>query len=281
MNDLAITKLNGGYYIDSREVAEIIGKRHDHLLRDIGKYREVIASGGLPKIGESDFFIKSVYLNAQNKEMPCYLLSKMGCEMVANKLTGDKGILFTAVYISKFNLMENAERNAVINAQSKPRLSEFNSAVKNVLSGMACCREKPARVMDFLRRVYTPLGIDIQTERDDMEYFSASQIARFAGIYSETGRPHGHAVAAIISKFDDWPEHTISIPYGLVGSAIRYDYHMVKRVSEWIEKNHYPLDIPYLDFFYHIYYDRHGQHVGQYSLFDFYIDLNIKSKRLK
>ena len=38
MNELKIIKQNGGAYIDSREVAEAIGKNHKDLLRDIRKY---------------------------------------------------------------------------------------------------------------------------------------------------------------------------------------------------------------------------------------------------
>jgi phage regulator Rha-like protein len=37
MDNLTIIECNGGHYIDSREVAEIIDKRHDHLLRDTGQ----------------------------------------------------------------------------------------------------------------------------------------------------------------------------------------------------------------------------------------------------
>lgn len=89
--------------LNSREVAEMIGKRHDHLLRDIRNYIEFL---GQAKIGESDFFIESSYVNSQNKTQPCYKLTKMGCEMVGNKLTGEKGTIFTAKYVKRFNDME-------------------------------------------------------------------------------------------------------------------------------------------------------------------------------
>ncbi len=38
MQDLTLIRQDGGCYIDSREVAELIGKRHDNLLRDIMGY---------------------------------------------------------------------------------------------------------------------------------------------------------------------------------------------------------------------------------------------------
>ena len=111
MNDLTIIKVNGGAYIDSREVAKAIGKDHNHLLRDIREYLRVMKKAGASKIGHSDFFAESTYISNQNKVMPCFLLSKMGCEMVANKLTGEKGILFTAEYIKRFNAMERPAGN--------------------------------------------------------------------------------------------------------------------------------------------------------------------------
>lgn len=92
--------------IDSREVAEMVDKQHKDLLRDIRTY---IGYLGESKIAPSDFFIESTYVNSQNKEQPCYLLTKQGCEMVANKLTGKKGVVFTARYVQRFNELEKAQ----------------------------------------------------------------------------------------------------------------------------------------------------------------------------
>lgn len=102
--DLTIINQNGKLLADSREVAEMIGKQHKNLLRDIQGYINVIEDGS--KLSSQDFFIESTYKNSQNKTQPCYLLTKKGCDMVANKMTGEKGILFTAIYVSKFEEME-------------------------------------------------------------------------------------------------------------------------------------------------------------------------------
>ena len=90
-------------HIDSREVAEMVGKAHDKLLRDIRNYIEQLS---LAKIGQSDFFIASTYKNERGKEYPCYLVTKKGCEFIAHKLTGVKGTEFTAKYINRFHEME-------------------------------------------------------------------------------------------------------------------------------------------------------------------------------
>ncbi|MDL2232147.1 Rha family transcriptional regulator [Ruminococcaceae bacterium OttesenSCG-928-L11] len=109
MYDLTVIKQNGGAYLDSREVAEMIGKKHNHLLRDIRSYVEVIKESGASNFGHSDFFVPATYQSEQNKVMPCYLISKMGCEVIGNKLTGEKGVLFTCAYVRKFNEMEQRE----------------------------------------------------------------------------------------------------------------------------------------------------------------------------
>jgi phage regulator Rha-like protein len=59
----------------------------------------------------SDYFIKSSYTSEQNKEMPCYLVTKLGCNFLANKFTGEKGVLFTAKYVKRFDEMEQELKN--------------------------------------------------------------------------------------------------------------------------------------------------------------------------
>ncbi len=83
----------------------MIGKQHKHLLADIRGYVEIMENSGEPKIRPADFFIPSEYKDNQGKSRPCYLLTKKGCDMVANKLTGEKGVLFTAAYVTAFETM--------------------------------------------------------------------------------------------------------------------------------------------------------------------------------
>lgn len=94
--------------IDSRDVAKMIGKSHAHLMRDIYRYINDMEMD--PKLDSSKFFIESSYVDSMHREKPCYLLTKKGCEFVANKLTGRKGTIFTATYVSLFNEYE-AEHN--------------------------------------------------------------------------------------------------------------------------------------------------------------------------
>lgn len=111
MKELTVINKNGVLLTDSREVAEMIGKEHKHLMRDIRGYINVLSTS--PNLDSSNFFIEDSYLDSKNETRPCYLLTKQGCEMVANKMTGEKGILFTAEYVKRFNIMEECIKEAV------------------------------------------------------------------------------------------------------------------------------------------------------------------------
>ena len=89
--------------ITSIEVAEMVGKDHNKLLRDI---REYISQLDVSKIGHTEFFAESEYTDKSNRKKPCYLVTKKGCEFIAHKLTGVKGTEFTAKYINRFHEME-------------------------------------------------------------------------------------------------------------------------------------------------------------------------------
>lgn len=103
--ELSIFEKHGQLYVDSREVAEMVGKSHNKLLRDIRTY---IKHFGESKIGQSDFFCESIYINEQNKEQPRYNITRKGCDLIAHKLTGAKGTAFSVSYINRFYEMERA-----------------------------------------------------------------------------------------------------------------------------------------------------------------------------
>lgn len=91
--------------ITSMETAEMIGKTHSKLMRDIREYINQLAQS---KIGHGEFFNESTYVDANNQTRPCYQVTKKVCEFIAHKLTGVKGTQFTAKYINRFHEMQNA-----------------------------------------------------------------------------------------------------------------------------------------------------------------------------
>lgn len=117
MNELTVTTYNGIETVDSRDVATMTGKQHKELLRDIRNYAESIEKSNERNFALVDFFIPSTYKDSKGEERPCYLLTKKGCDMVANKMTGEKGVLFTAAYVTAFEKMRQALSQPLTPAQ--------------------------------------------------------------------------------------------------------------------------------------------------------------------
>jgi len=95
--------------ITSVEVAEMMELRHGEILRKLEGDKAV--KGIIPTLTEhnfvlSDYFTENTYVDGSGKENKCYLITKLGCDFLANKFTGEKGILFTARYVKKFREME-------------------------------------------------------------------------------------------------------------------------------------------------------------------------------
>lgn len=102
MNKLEIFRDSEGMYVDSRDVAEAIERKHCDLLRTIRTYCDYLTES---KITLSDFFVEAEYEDSTGRILPCYFITKKGCDMIANKLTGKKGVIFTAAYVSAFEDM--------------------------------------------------------------------------------------------------------------------------------------------------------------------------------
>lgn len=144
MNELTIIDRSGVDVVDSREVAEVIGKQHAHLMRDIKNYCDILEKTNESKIGLVDFFIPSTYTDGKGESRPCYLLTKKGCDMVANKMTGEKGVIFTAMYVSAFEKMreritkpmttaEMFQLQAQINVEQERRLAAIEANQQKVI----------------------------------------------------------------------------------------------------------------------------------------------------
>lgn len=119
--------------ISSREVAKMMEKEHWEVLRMIEGNKDVV--GIIPVLIDhsfvvNEYFIESEYKASNGKSNKCYECTKMGCEMLANKLTGEKGILFTARYVNKFNKMEQ-----YIKEQQVPQLTEKQMLQLQILNG--------------------------------------------------------------------------------------------------------------------------------------------------
>ena len=145
-----LIKTNTVQTINSREVAEMMEVRHDSLLRKIDSIISVLTQ---QHFVVSDFFILSSYFDSTGRELKCYEVTRKGCEMLAHKSTGDKGILFTAKYIEKFHEMENQIRDSYMIADPIQRALAWAEEEKQRQILEAENREKQLLIEEYKPKV--------------------------------------------------------------------------------------------------------------------------------
>lgn len=107
---------NNNLTIDSREVAEMMELDHSKLLRKIDGINNDFNQA---KIGFVKYWSESSYKDSKGEIRRGFLISKRGCEFLANKTTGTKGNLFTDKYMDKFYLMESSIKNNQLTIANK------------------------------------------------------------------------------------------------------------------------------------------------------------------
>lgn len=159
MNELRLTNLDGLEVVDSRQVADAVGKKHFDLLRDIRKYKQYLTKS---KIAFSDFFIESTYEDSTGRSLPCYLCTRKGCEMIANKLTGEKGTVFTALYVNAFHDMEQKiKQSPTLYSGKATSVGEVASLIKTLRGIMKDQKSAPEDIALMAKSICDQFGVKL------------------------------------------------------------------------------------------------------------------------
>lgn len=149
--------------ITTLEIAEMTETEHWKLLRKLGGDKK---SDGVIKILTdnnfvvSDYFIPSTYRDASGKENKCYEVTKLGCDFLANKFTGKKGVIFTAKYVKRFYEMEHMAELIEKNYDTKSTsLGEVASYTKEMDKRMDKQGSEPWKVCEAFKQVSEQFGI--------------------------------------------------------------------------------------------------------------------------
>ncbi len=159
--------------ITSMEVAQMVGKEHSKLLRDIRKYSEQLAEA---KIGLGDFFEESSYLDANNQSRSCFMVTKKGCEFIAHKLTGQKGTEFTARYINRFHEMEQQQEKT--NPVEIP-VGEIASYLKAMDRIAVRQNLAPYKIAANFKRVSEQFGIQLSEDFVNVPEYNQMNLSDF------------------------------------------------------------------------------------------------------
>lgn len=140
--DIALRPVNGKHIpaVTSLQVAEIFGKRHANVLRDI---RTI-----LPKLTEGfvalnlEAYEVEYHTGFGMKKTPAYLLSKDGFIMLTMGYTGEKAMQFKEAYINRFNEMEAELANRVPDDPTSLGLPDFRNPVEAAKAWALAIEEK-------------------------------------------------------------------------------------------------------------------------------------------
>lgn len=201
--------------IDSREVAEMVGIQHKDLLKKVRNYQQILESA---KLRPQDFFIPSTYkVENNNKTYGCYLLTKKGCEMVANKLTGEKGVIFTAKYVNRFAEMEQ-----------KIKLPKTD---REILFLSVKVQEETAQRVDVLEEKVSDL--EKSTTIDSSQQYTLERIAKTT-VISALGGIDSRAYQLMSRKLfsNIWRDYKKYFKLGSYRDTLKTDYENAKNYLE-------------------------------------------------
>lgn len=99
--NIEVVPVNGIPMVSSKNISEKFDKQHRDMLV---KIRKIISMDS--EFGERNFSLSS-YISDQNKELPCYNMTRDGFTMLAMELSGKKVFEWKIKYIDAFNAMES------------------------------------------------------------------------------------------------------------------------------------------------------------------------------
>ena len=135
---------------------------------------------------------------------------------------------------------------------SQKRLGEVNSAARIIRQTLKEAGMAPQFVAVAMKSLYAPVGVEIPLEGVTLnkQLFDATAIARQLGVLSRSGKPHAHAISAILAQVDVLPEEKELAPFqsavsGHAGTNVQYTKSVVAKVSLWLERRDYPESFEY------------------------------------
>lgn len=172
MKNNLVTTNNMNETIISIEVAMMIDKEHNKLMRDIRRYINQLNEA---KIGHVDFFEESTYVDLKGEIRPCFNITRKGCEFIANKLTGQKGTEFTARYVNRFHELEEGHITTTL-------LSSLNTLVESIniintrLTKLEENKEQTLQIETAYKKPYNPWFAKMQHKYKLLEeYFNITR----------------------------------------------------------------------------------------------------------
>ena len=135
MDKLQVINHNSIDAVDSREVAQMMEKPHNDLMKSIRNYCDALTAGDFSL---SDFFIPSNYVDSTGRRLPCYLITRKGCDFIASRMSGKRGVQFSARYVCAFDDMRK----------------QADAAQMEIMLRMESCKIQKAKLLREMAQQY-------------------------------------------------------------------------------------------------------------------------------
>lgn len=149
--------------ISSKEVAEVLGKRHDNFMRDVRKY--------IATLGEEapDYFVEGSYKDGLGKDRAGYEITLAGCELIAGRMLGKKGRKFREHIVKIFHEVKApVSTDLTIEAVAKRLGCTERNVYRNIQNG---------KLQAIQKEVLIPTMKTFVTEEDLEAYLAERGIA--------------------------------------------------------------------------------------------------------
>jgi len=185
--------------ISSREVAEMMGvNEHSKMLRKIDGITSILTEA---KIGLSEYWYESSYKDSTGRTLREYQVTKKGCELIAHKTEGEKGVLFTVKYMERFEQLEQEVK--------QPRKLSALEQIQLIAQGTMELEERVDRVvkdfqdfqhdlpllgcdMDRITTAVKKMGVECLGGKDTPAYHDKSLRGKvYSDIYDQLKRQFG------------------------------------------------------------------------------------------
>lgn len=151
-----------------------------------------------------------------------------------------------------FLVKEQRKQQARVNAggqKKRPALSSVNMAMKLQTEAAKAAGMAPEYILAALAKAYDPYGIAVPADclPEAEKLYECEEIARELGILSESKKPHGQAVAAIIKLVGADESEKKVLPFSkdaYSNVTVKYKRSVLEKVRGWLADHQYPSSVP-------------------------------------
>lgn len=227
---------------NSKLVAEVFGKEHRNVVRDIKNLIE----GGVLKNEQTPMFEETTYINEQNKQSyPMFIMNQDGFTLLAMGFNGKKAMEFKLKYIEAFNAMKRQIE------QSKPSVPQnYLEALKSLVKSEEEKQQQQATILTISKE-NMELGNKITEMLPKVSYYDKILQSNATMTVTQIAQDYGMSAMKLNKELESMKiQHKVRGQWILYGKFLTGGYvhsravdilrsdgrHDVKYNTEWTTK---------------------------------------------